>query len=293
MFSNISYRIGLACLRLAIRLPYRLQLQLGKAIGELAYYLAGRRRKIAERNIELCFPRLSRKQQQQLVKAHFHSVGISLFEIALCWWGDDKTLAPLCHIDGLEHLQNALQQGGILMLSAHFTCLEIGGRLLALHQPFAVMYKPQRNPVLEQVMRESRQQHFLAAIEKTDLRGLLRALKQGQACWYAPDQDPGYHRAVFAEFFGITTASVPAASRITRMSGAKLLPFFATRRADGSGYDLRILPPLENFPSEDQAHDAQRINDLIEQQVRQAPEQYLWMHRRFKTRPEGEPSLYD
>jgi len=294
MLANLGYRIGLRFLRLAVSLPYRWQLAIGRWIGRLAYHLTQRRRSIAKRNIELCFPELSSEKQQDLLRRHFESVGISLFEIAQCWWGDEKNLKPLCHIQGLDNLHAAIAEGhGVLLLSAHFTCLEIGGRLLALHHPFAVMYKPQRNPVLENAMRQSRMTHFERAIEKTDLRGLIRTLKQGKACWYAPDQDPSYHRAVFADFFGISTATVPAASRIAGMSGARVLPFFAIRRADGTGYDLTILPPLEEFPGDSSESDAQRINDLIEQQVRQAPEQYLWMHRRFKTRPPGQASLYD
>jgi len=294
MLANLGYQIGLGLLRLAVKLPYRWQLALGEQIGRLAFHLTTRRRRIAQRNIELCFPELNRQQQRDLVRRHYRCVGISLFEIAQCWWGDDKTLAPLCHINGLQHLQQAIAEGkGVLLLSAHFTCLEIGGRLLALHHPFAVMYKRQRNTVLESAMRQSREAHFERAIEKSDSRGLLRTLKEGKACWYAPDQDPSYHKAVFADFFGIRTATVPAASRIAGLSGARVLPFFAIRREDKSGYDLSILPALDNFPSGDVEQDAQRINAIIEQQVRQAPEQYLWMHRRFKTRPAGEASLYD
>lgn len=294
MLANIGYRIGLGLLRLGVKLPFRWQLALGRLIGWLAFKLGKRRRYIAARNIELCFPELNAQQQLEMLKRHYENVGISLFEVAQCWWGDAKRLAPLCHIEGLQHLQQAQAEGkGVLLLSAHFTCLEIGGRLLALHHPFAVMYKPQRNPVLESAMRESRATHFQRAIEKTDLRSLVRTLKEGKACWYAPDQDPSYHRAVFANFFGISTATVPAASRIAAMSNAKVLPFFAIRRDDDSGYDLRILPALDNFPGADVESDAQRINTLIEQQVRRAPAQYLWMHRRFKTRPPGQPSLYE
>jgi len=294
MLANSAYRIGLGLLRLAIHLPFRWQLALGRWIGRLALKLGKRRRYIAARNIELCFPELDAEQQNQLLRRHFESVGISLFEVAQCWWGDAKRLAPLCHIEGLQHLQQAQAEGkGVLLLSAHFTCLEIGGRLLALHHPFAVMYKPQRNPVLENAMRQSRSTHFQLAIEKTDLRTLVRTLKEGKVCWYAPDQDPSYHRAVFADFFGISTATVPAASRIAAMGNAQVLPFFALRREDDSGYDLSILPALDNFPGADVETDAQRINTLIEQQVRRAPDQYLWMHRRFKTRPPGQPALYE
>lgn len=288
---------GLVLLRLIIFLPYRWQLSLGRWLGNMMYRLMKRRRHIASTNISLCFPELDGKTQQRLVREAFQSTAISLFETALSWWASDRRLAPLCHIDGLPYLQQALekarQQGtGVILLSAHFTCLEIGGRLLALHQPFAVMYKKHRNVLFENVMKRARESQFQQAIPQEDIRGLLRALKQHLAVWYAPDQDLGRNRSVFAPFMGIQAATLTAPARLTRMSSALVVPFFPRRKNDDSGYELTLLPALEGFPVDDEVANASRINQLIEAQIRKAPAQYLWLHRRFKTRPDDEPSPY-
>ena len=285
-------------LRLITFLPYRLQLALGRTLGNLMYHVMPRRRHIAGINISLCFPELDAAARQRLLRQSFQSVSISLFETAMSWWASDQRLAPLCHIDGLSHLQQALQRAreqdtGVILLSAHFTCLEIGGRLLALHQPFAVMYKKHRNAVFEKVMKQARETQFQQAIPQEDIRAMLRALKQHLAVWYAPDQDLGRNRSVFAPFMGIPAATLIAPARLTRMSKSLVVPFFPMRMPDGKGYQLTLLPALEDFPVDDEVANASRINRLIEAQLRKAPEQYLWLHRRFKTRPDNEPSVYD
>jgi len=285
--------MAVGLLRLLIRLPYRWQLRLGAGIGRLMYRTMPSRRRIARTNIELSFPNLGREEREALVRGSFRSAGISVLESGLSWWGDEARLERLCHIEGLEHLRAAMARGkGVILLSAHLTCLEIGGRLLSHHHPFQVMYKQQRNPLFEQLLKRSRERHYRRAIQRHDVRGMIRSLKQGIACWYAPDQDFGRRNAVFAPFFGVPTATVTATSRFARLTDAAVVPFFPRRRADGSGYDLLLLPALEGFPSGDDLADTTRINALIEAQVRRAPEQYLWLHRRFRTRPEGEPEIY-
>jgi KDO2-lipid IV(A) lauroyltransferase len=286
--------LGFGLLRLLILLPYRWQLALGGLLGRLMYLAIPRRRHIAETNIRLCFPDLNEEERDAVVRKHFRAVGISVFEIGLCWWGSEAKLRPLCHIEGLKHLDTARSQGkGVILFSAHFTCLEIGGRLLAQHTPFFVMYKYHRNPLFEAVMRDGRERRFLGAIERSDVRGMLRTLKAGHACWYALDQDFGTVNAVFAPFFGIPAATLTSTSRIAKMTGAALVPFFVHRLEDDSGYQLTLLPALEKFPSGDDQADATLTNHLIETQVRKAPAQYLWMHRRFKSRPKGEADVYE
>lgn len=176
----------------------------------------------------------------------------------------------------------------MLLFSAHFTCLEIGCRLLALYAPFHAMYKPHRNPLFEAVMRSGRKAQTEGAIARDDIRLLIKTLKQGHTCWYALDQDFGYQNAVFAPFFGNQAATLIATSRIAKITGCTVIPFFSRRREDGSGYQLTLLPPLENFPSGDDLADATLTNRLIEDEIRKAPAQYLWMHRRFKSQPGGE-----
>lgn len=285
--------LGLAFLRGAILLPYRMQLIVGAGLGILIYHLMPWRRRIAQINIALAFPDRSTAQRHLLVKNNFRSAGISLLETALSWWGQRAQLQPLCRIEGIENLLVALQQKrGVILLSAHFTCLEIGGRLLALQQQFHVMYKKHRNPLFEAIMKQARERNYERAIERHDVRGMLRSLKQGNAVWYAPDQDFGAQHSVFVPFMGVACATLTAPARLAKMSGAPIVPFFPQRLDDGSGYRLTLLPALENFPTGDDLADAARINSVIEQAVRRTPEQYLWLHRRFKTRPVDESPLY-
>ena len=278
---------------LATRLPYSLQMNIGSAIGRMLYYIMPWRRIVAETNADLVFPEFTPDQKEQFVKSNFRSMGRSLFETALCWWGNDEMLKPLCHIEGLENLTQALDKGkGVILLSAHFTCLEIGGRLLSLHHPFYVTYKSSKNPLYEAVLKASREKHFTRAIERHDVRSFIKSLKENQPVWYAPDQDFGRKQSVFVPFMGVMTASLTAPARFAKMSGAQIVPFFPRRLDNNKGYQLTILPALENYPSGDEEQDARRINEIIEQQVHKVPEQYLWVHCRFKTRPEGEPPVY-
>ena len=284
---------SLALLWMGTRLPYSVQMYAGSVLGRSLYYLMPWRRIVAETNTNLIFPDWSAEKKHQFVKKNFRSLGMSLLETSLSWWGKDKMLAPLCHIEGLEHLQNAMdKEKGVILLSAHFTCLEIGGRLLSMHQPFYVVYKSSKNPLYETVIKRSREEHFTRAIDRHDMRSFIRSLKDKKAVWYAPDQDFGPWHSVFAPFMGVMTASLKAPAKIAKMSGALVVPFFPQRLDGNKGYKLTILPALENFPVGDEVQDARRINELIEAQVKKVPEQYLWVHCRFKTRPEGEPPVY-
>jgi KDO2-lipid IV(A) lauroyltransferase len=275
------------------RLPYAWQLAVGKGLGRLIRRLARNRRNIALTNLSLCFPELSHNDRHRLLDAHFASLGIALVETALSWWGSDRRLGKLATLTGFEHLHAALQQGrGVLLLSAHFTTLEIGGRLLSLYAPFHVLYRSHKNPVIEALQGRSRRRRFEKAIPRDDLRGMLASLKQNRPVWYAPDQDHGIDNSLFVPFFGIPAATLTATSRLARVSGAPVVPFFQRRLPGVRGYELTLLPALENFPGEDIEQDTRRIMNLIETRIRQAPEQYLWVHRRFKTRPPGEPPVY-
>ncbi|VAW74862.1 Lipid A biosynthesis lauroyl acyltransferase [hydrothermal vent metagenome] len=280
-------------LRIIILLPYRWQMRIGRLIGRLALKLAKHRRKIAEVNLALCFPETTPQQQASLLKAHFDSLGCGIVETALCWWGSESKLRGITRLTGIEHLQAALKRGkGVILLSAHFTTLELGGRLLAMHTPFHVLYRQHKNPLFEAVMRKSRQRRFEKAIARDDMRDLLASLKSGMPVWYAPDQNHGGSQSVFAPFFGVPASTLSTPSRIAKISGAAVVPFYPTRLPDDSGYQLTLYPALENFPSDDAEQDATRLNALLEKAIREMPEQYLWVHRRFKTRPEGEAYPY-
>ena len=285
--------LGLGLLRLLSQLPYPVLMWLGYRVGDLLHLLLPGRRQVARTNIGRALPDLPDREQARLVRESFRAAGASLFESGLAWWANEDRLAPLARVHGLEHLEGALAGGkGAILLSAHMTDLEIGGRLLALHHPFQVMYKQARNPLFETVMTRSRERHYLGAVQRHDARGMVKGLKQNRACWYAPDQDFGRKGAVFVPFFGIATATVTATARFARMAGAPVVPFVPVRRDDGRGYDLFLEPAWEGYPSGDDQADAARVNQTIEAWVRRTPAQYLWLHKRFKTRPEGEASFY-
>lgn len=285
---------GLIFLRLCTLLPYRLQMAIGRGIGLLSYKLIPRRRHIVETNIKLAFPDLNPEQQKQLVKKTFASTGMSIFETAMAWWGSKRRLEKMVKVNGLEHLQQALAQGkGVILLSAHFTTLELSGRLLSFSQPFQVTYKRAHNPLMEAVLRYSRKKHFLDAINTYDTREMIKGLKKNVATWYAMDQDLGGRAHVFAPFMGVPTYTLTTTSKMAKMTNAIVVPYFPKRLDnDYCKYELTIHPALENFPSGDDLDDTTRINDLITAAVKNAPEQYLWVHRRFKTRPPGEPDVY-
>ena len=277
--------LGLGVLWLIVQLPWPLLMGIGKGLGLLMYHTLMKRRHICQTNIALAFPDLNPVQQQQLVRDHFISLGKGLLETALSWWGNPDDLMTYTEVEGIEYLNQALAQGGVVLLSAHFTSLELGGRLLAQFFPLHVVYRPHQNPVIEWRVARLRAKRYGLAISRDDIRTMLRSLQQGNVVWYAQDQNFGRKNSVFAPFFGVSAATNTATSRISFIGRAKVVPFFTVRIPNG--YRLQFYPSLENFPSESVLNDTIQINQVIEQQVRVYPEQYLWTHRRYKDRPEG------
>ena len=275
-------------------LPFAWQLAIGRCIGRTFHRLAARRRAIAAVNLSLCFPELSDGEREKVLAEQFISMGIGVLEMAMSWWASARRLKRLARIEGLEHLHAALDSGkGVILLSAHFTTLEMGGRLLALHAPFHVMYREHKNAAFDSVMKSARIRNFGKAIPRGDLRGMLGSLQHNMPVWYAPDQDYGREQSIFVPFFGIPAASITATSRLARISGAAVVPFFQTRLPGARGYQLMLYPPLQDFPGSSVEQDTQRVNDIIEARIREHPGQYLWAHRRFNNRPEGEPDVYN
>ena len=228
------------------------------------------------------------------MKDNFKSTVMALFESGLSWWASDRRLRALYRIEGLENYEAANSKGkGVLVLGGHYTTLEISARFIAFHiDKIQPIYKPAHNALVNAVMTRARRRVLDDLLSNTDLRAIVRSLKRGKVVWYAPDQDFGRERSVFAPFMGVETSTLTATSRLGRLSGAPVLPFYSERLPGSQGYLIKILPELDNFPSGNDIEDATRVNRVIEQEVRNAPEQYLWLHRRFKTRPEGEPDLY-
>ena len=286
--------LGLGLLWCLAQLPWAWQLQIGRKSGRLLRRLGRRREQIAAVNLTLCCPDLAKDARDQVIGELFDSIGIGVMEMAMSWWARDSRLYPLADVQGLEHLQDALQQGkGVILLSGHFTTLEIGGRLLAQQAPFHVMYREHKNAAFEAVMQAARVRNFEKAIPRGDLRGMLNSLKDNVPVWYAPDQDYGADQSVFVPFFGIPAASITGTSRLARISGAPVVPFFQTRLPGARGYRLTLYPALEHFPGASVEEDTRRINAILEERIREQPGQYLWVHRRFKTRPAGEPGVYE
>ncbi len=286
--------LGLGLMKIMAALPFRWQLTAGGQIGRLLGRIGRRRRKIAAANLALCFPERSPAERAELLDQHFTALGIGLFETAMAWWAPDEQLHDLAEIKGAEHLEEALARGkGVILLTGHFTTLELGARFITWRQPFHAMYRPHKNPLYETVMRRERERRSrLPPLPHDDLRGLLRAFRKGQAVWYAPDQNHGLRNSAFVPFFGIPTCTITATSRLAALSGAAVVPYFPRRLPGAAGYVVDILPALDHFPSGDVLADTQRINALLETHIRQVPEQYLWVHRRFKTRPPGSPNVY-
>ena len=268
------------------RLPWPLQRGLGAMVGWLALRLLRSRRQAARTNLSLCLPELDAVQRKALLRANFRDVGIGLFEFARAWWGSATPMRRTVRIEGLDILQRLQADGrGVLLVSGHFMTLELCGRLLCDHVPLAGMYRRHRSPVMEWAVMRGRLRYACAMFGNGDTRAAIRHLKRGGVLWYAPDQDMRGKDTVFAPFFGIPAATITATHQFARLAGCAVVPFF--HRREGADYILRIGEPLAPFPTEDVVADTTQVNAAIEAMVREAPSQYLWLHRRFKRQPDG------
>ncbi|WP_372958804.1 LpxL/LpxP family Kdo(2)-lipid IV(A) lauroyl/palmitoleoyl acyltransferase [Marinobacter sp.] len=286
--------LGVGVMWLMARLPLGLQWKIGKLIGELAWRFIPQRRHIAEVNIRACFPELSEEEQQALVRKAFHANGIGVMEIGVAWFRKASDFMNITRVHGLEHLEQArAREKGVMLLGGHFSTLDLGGCLATEVIESDVMQRDHNNPLMNAVMTRARQKRYGVVLDSKDLRGLLKRLKANRTVWYATDQDYGRKGIVFAPFFGIPAGSITATSRIAERSGCAVVPFSHFRRDDKPGYDIYFHPALENFPSGDDLADATLVNQTIEREIRRQPDQYLWMHRRFKTRPNrDDPAFY-
>jgi len=275
--------------------PQRVALVLSLPLAWLMAHAMRRRRRVVERNLERCFPELDSAQRGVLTKACFRSLARMLFEVAWSASASERFLHRVGRVEGLHHARDALKEGrGVLLLTAHFTCLDLAAHRTGLEfEKAAGVYRPLRNPVLEWYQNHSRSRWTERLIPKNDLRSAVRFLKSGGILWYAPDQDFGPTRSVFAPFFGIQTATLTATERLVQLTGCLVVPMFPLYDSGTREYTMTLYPALEDFPTGDVVADLTRINALMEEHVRLIPEQYWWIHRRFKTRPPGEPPFYD
>ena len=286
--------LALGALRLIVLLPFSWQIHIGKSFGAILYSFMTRRKRIGRINLKLCFPDKSEQEREKILKDTFANMGMAFIEMAITWWWSKKRVATILgQIDGLEHLETALKKGkGAILITGHYTCLEMGAFLVSLQNNIQVMYKNQSNPLLHSYLLHKRKRNFIDAFVRYDLRGMVKGIKKNRIAWYAPDQDFGEERTVFAPFFGIPTSTLTSTARMAKMTGAPLLPFTPYRDKSGLFYSLKIDAPLASIPSGDDLADATLINQSIEAAVRENPSQYMWLHRRFKSRPNGEGSVY-
>lgn len=286
--------LGLGLIRLLVMLPMSWQVRIGETLGRLAGKLLARRREVVRTNLRLCFPEMSAPEREAIVNQHFESLGRGLFEAGLAWFASDDRLAPVFEIEGVEHLEAAKATGqGLLLLTAHFSTLELGARNVVLKGdlPFHAMYRPYKNKVMDYCMHAFRgNKSGLPALPRDDLRGLVKALRGGRAIWYAPDQTLDMRSSIFAPFFGVPAATVVATSRLAKMGRARVLPYMP-RKTD-KGWCVRFFPMLEAFPGDDELTDTTRVNQAIEAGVMLAMPEYFWIHKRFKRRPEGSDPVY-
>ena len=290
-------RVIFALLWVAHFLPYRLLVVIGNVVGMLAFWAIAERRKVTRINLAKCFPGMQHEEREALARAHFRAFCRSFVDRALLWWAPRARIERLVRIEGLEHLRAAMGKSGgapLILLVPHFVGLDAGATRLSGEGNFAGMYSKQKDAKFSELLARGRgrfgDQRLVS--RQDGVRAILAAIREGRPFYYLPDQDYGSRDTIFVPFFGIPAATVPTLSRIARVAGARVLPCVTQMLPDGKGYLLRIEAPWDNFPTDDPLADTLRMNEYIERRVLEMPEQYLWMHKRFKTRPPGEAGFY-
>jgi KDO2-lipid IV(A) lauroyltransferase len=286
-------RFVIALLWLLHWLPLRLLAPIGQLVGMFAYWLVASRRRVARINLRLCFPDLTSQQREKLLRQHFRAFGRGIVEGGIAWWSSPERLRRIVRIEGQEHV-DALQGQLVIVLVPHFVGIELEGLRMTLDYRGVAVYVRQKNPYIDAFLKRKRErfQGTRMISRQEGVTAVLRALKGGQALQLSPDMDLGAQDAVFVPFFGVPAATVTALPRMARLTKAKVIPLIITQYPGGEGYVARFYPAWANYPSANVQEDTRRMNAFIEERVRDTPEQYLWTHRRFKTRPPGEASFY-
>ncbi len=286
-------RIVLALLWLLHFLPLPLLARIGRGFGRLLYLFGHQRRRVALTNLRLCFPDKTQAEREAMAAAHFAAFGRSFIERGLLWWAGPERIRRLVRVRGLEHLK-ALEGRPVILLVPHFVALDMGWTRLALEQDMVGIYANQKNLLFNAALYRGRgrfgNQIMLSRQEGT--RPAIRAMRQGRPFFYLPDMDYGQRDTIFVPFFGVQAATITGLSRLSRMCGAAVVPCLTRMFENGSGYEVELLEAWANYPGESIEADTRRMNAAIEEWVRQMPEQYFWLHKRFKTRPAGTVSVY-
>jgi KDO2-lipid IV(A) lauroyltransferase len=285
--------VGVLLMRLISLLPMPVLWLLGVALGELIYFLAPSRRRVARRNIERCFPQLDAGARSRLVRTHFHALALGMLNLGVAWWASERRLARLIRLTDRHYYDEALAAGrNVILLTPHFVAVDFMV-FLSRERPMIYVYQRARSALFDHYMRGGRTRFAGEAFERDDsFRGLVRRLRDQRPLVYLPDQNPGRKRGVFADFFGIPAATHPALGRLAQLSDAVVIPAIPRQLPGGAGIEIIFRPPLADFPTGDPERDAATMNAAIEQEVRRFPEQYVWVHKRFKVRPYGEPDFY-
>ncbi len=275
-------------------LPLPLLAWLAKGLGRLLFLIGASRRRVALKNLSLCFPALSQARRQHIAQAHFQAFAQVMLEQGLLWWASDRRFLRLVTLTGEEHW-TAVQGRPVILLAPHFIGLDWAGVRLSKYKVLASVYSRQKSKLLDRMLLKGRRRFNESVLfsRQEGLRKVVKALRQGTPFYYLPDLDFGRRNAVFVPFFGVPAATVTGLSRIAKIAGAVVLPVVARQLAQGRGYEVTIYPAWDNFPTDDVIADTRRMNEFVEQRIQQMPEQYLWTHKRFKTRPLGEPRFYD
>ena len=284
--ANWPVAFGLGLLWCISKVPFPINIRIGKLLGKGLYAIPSSRKHVTMVNIAKCFPALNQEQRQAFCKEVFENYGAGLVETAIGWWGPMGSMYDKVEMEGFEIFEQAMAKNrGVLLLGAHFSTLDLGAALLKKYLTCSSVYRPQKNQLFNAVILKGRQQHTANNFKNTELRAIIRNMRNGGVIWYAPDQDMGEKNSVYGKFFGQTAATISATAKLARVTGAPVLMIGQYRNKDDSGYQLKITGPIEGFPSDNEVADANAVNSIIENAISLAPTQYYWFHRRFKSQP--------
>ena len=287
-------RFGLFIVWLLHFLPLPLLALAGQGLGMLLYWVGRERRRVARINLRLCFPQMPERAREQLLRRHFRAFARSLLERGIVWWSSAARVQKVVRIEGIEHW-NAVRDKPVIWLAPHFVGLDMGGVRLTTEFPLVSMYSRQKNAVFNALLLHSRSRFGMSHLvsRQDGIKSVIKTIKSGVPFYYLPDNDFGARDAVFVPFFRVPAATITGLSRLAKLTGAAVVPCVTRQLPGAGGYVLKFYPAWHDFPSNDVKADTQRMNVFIEERVLEMPEQYIWLHKRFKTRPPGEAHFYE
>lgn len=287
-------RIAIAIAWLMRLLPLPVLVPIGQVLGMLLYAVARERRMVVHTNLKLCFPQRSDAERRRIARAHFRAIGRSVFEQGIAWWSSAQRIRRVVRVENQALLDEALKGQVVIVFGSHFIGLDVGAIRMSGEYSMIDIYSQQKDPVFDAMLLKARARfgHSKLMPRQAGIRPVVKAMREGWSLFYAVDMDFGAEGAVFVPFFGVQAATITGLSRMAKLTGAKVVPFVTRQLPGAQGYEVRFYPAWENFPSDDVMADTRRMNAFIEERVLETPEQYYWVHKRFKTRPPGEARYY-